>query len=66
MGSKARPARKADNLTVIYEPIVKTMWDPQRLTTLWAFSARYKDSFTFTFYNEIKRRNLHQNLSDNW
>jgi hypothetical protein len=25
------------------------MWDPQRLTTLWAFTARYRDSFTFTF-----------------
>jgi hypothetical protein len=25
---KARPARKADNLTAIFEPIVKVMWDP--------------------------------------
>jgi hypothetical protein len=25
------------------------MWDPQRLTTLWAFMACYRDSFTFTF-----------------
>jgi hypothetical protein len=25
------------------------MWDPQRLTTLWAFTACYRDSFTF-FY----------------
>jgi hypothetical protein len=23
------------------------MWDPQRLTTLWAFTACYTDSFTF-------------------
>jgi hypothetical protein len=23
-----RPARKADNLTAIFEPIVKVMWDP--------------------------------------
>jgi hypothetical protein len=23
------------------------MWDPQRLTTLWAFTACYRDSFTF-------------------
>jgi hypothetical protein len=28
LGSKARPARKADNLTAIFEPIVKVMWDP--------------------------------------
>jgi hypothetical protein len=28
LGSKVRPARKADNLTAIYEPIVKVMWDP--------------------------------------
>jgi hypothetical protein len=36
---KGRPARKADNLTTICEPI--------RLTTLWASTACYKDSFTF-------------------
>jgi hypothetical protein len=23
------------------------MWDPQRLTTLWAFTACYRDSFSF-------------------
>jgi hypothetical protein len=23
------------------------MWEPRRLTTLWAFTASYKDSFTF-------------------
>jgi hypothetical protein len=28
LGSKARPARKADKLTVISEPTVKVMWDP--------------------------------------
>jgi hypothetical protein len=28
LGSKARPARRADNLTAISEPIVKVMWDP--------------------------------------
>jgi hypothetical protein len=28
------------------------MWDPQRLTTLWAFTACYRDSFTLlTFTN---------------
>jgi hypothetical protein len=28
LGSKARPARKADNLNAISEPIVKVMRDP--------------------------------------
>jgi hypothetical protein len=28
LGSKVRLVRGADNLTVIYEPIVLTMWDP--------------------------------------
>jgi hypothetical protein len=39
--SKARPARKADSLTAIFEPIVYIMWDPQRLTTLWTFTTCY-------------------------
>jgi hypothetical protein len=45
-GSKGRPARGSDNLTAICEPIVYKMWGPGRLTTLWAFTACYKDSFT--------------------
>jgi hypothetical protein len=28
LGNKVRPVRGADNLTAIYEPIVKTMLDP--------------------------------------
>jgi hypothetical protein len=47
-GGKGWPTREADNLTVIWEPIVYKMWEPQRLTTLWAFMACYRDSFTFT------------------
>jgi hypothetical protein len=27
------------------------MWEPRRLTTLWAFTACYRDSFTF-FYKD--------------
>jgi hypothetical protein len=46
-GGKGRLARKADNLTAICEPIVKEMWEPRRLTTLWASTACYRDSFTF-------------------
>jgi hypothetical protein len=34
LGSRARPVRRADSLTVICEPTVWTMWDPRRLTTL--------------------------------
>jgi hypothetical protein len=49
-GDKARPARKADNLTAICKPIVKKIWDPRRLTTLWASTACYRDSFTFYIY----------------
>jgi hypothetical protein len=38
-GGKARPAHKADNLIAIYEPTVYKMWEPGRLTTLWASTA---------------------------
>jgi hypothetical protein len=46
-GNKGRPARKADNLNVICELIVRKMWEPRRLTTLWASTACYRDKFTF-------------------
>jgi hypothetical protein len=46
-GGKGRPARKADSLTAICEPIVYKMWEPQRLTNLWAFTACYRDSFLY-------------------
>jgi hypothetical protein len=45
-GGKAEPAGGADNLTAICEPTVYKMWEPRRLTTLWAFMACYRDSFT--------------------
>jgi hypothetical protein len=44
-GGKWRLARKAD-LTAICEQIVYKMWEPQRLTTLWASTACYRDSFS--------------------
>jgi hypothetical protein len=37
---------KANNLAAICELTIYTMWDPQHLTTLYAFSACYWDSFT--------------------
>jgi hypothetical protein len=48
---KWRPARKADNLTAICESIVYKMWEPRRLTTLWAFTACYRDSFPLQVRN---------------
>jgi hypothetical protein len=48
-GGKGRPARKADNLTQFCEPTVLKMWEPHRLTTLWASTTCYRDNFTFTF-----------------
>jgi hypothetical protein len=47
-GVKERPERKADNLTAICESIVWKMWDPRRLTTRWASTACYRNSFTNT------------------
>jgi hypothetical protein len=44
-GCKERPAREADNLTAICEPIVWKMWEPRSLTTQWASTAYYRDSF---------------------
>jgi hypothetical protein len=46
-GSKGPPAHNADNLTAICELIVWKMWEPRRLTILWASTAFYWDSFTF-------------------
>jgi hypothetical protein len=43
-GGKRRPARKADNLTAIYVPIVQKMWKPRRLRTLWAPMAGYRNT----------------------
>jgi hypothetical protein len=44
------PLRKADNLTAI--------WEPLRLTPLWAFTACYGDSFTFFFLQILNPRYL--------
>jgi hypothetical protein len=49
-----RPGREIDNLTAIYESIVWIMWEPRRLTTLWASTACYRDSFIF--YTRIMRK----------
>jgi hypothetical protein len=44
---KGRPSHRAD-ITAICEQTAYKMWDPRRLTTLWASTAGYRDSFTFT------------------
>jgi hypothetical protein len=31
------------------------MWEPRRLTTLWAFTACYKDSFTSYLFTDFCR-----------
>jgi hypothetical protein len=50
------------NLTAIYEPLVKKMWEPRRLTTLWASTACYTDSFTF-FYLTLKSQRILQDYT---
>jgi hypothetical protein len=54
LGSKGLPARGAENLTAICEPIVWKMWEPRRLTSLWAFMACYRDSF-FKYLFKLKK-----------
>jgi hypothetical protein len=46
-GGKGRPARKADNLTAICEPIVQKLWEPRRFTVLWAVTVCYRDSIFY-------------------
>jgi hypothetical protein len=49
LGSRARPERKAGNLTAICEPNVYTVWDPQHLTTLEVSTVCYGDSLNYFF-----------------
>jgi hypothetical protein len=50
-GGKGWQSRKAD-LTAICEQIVQKMWEPRRLTTIWASTACYRDSLTFYIPNK--------------
>jgi hypothetical protein len=54
LGGKSRPARKTDSLTANREPIVYKMWDPRRLTSLWASMACYKDRIAVENYENYK------------
>jgi hypothetical protein len=42
-GVEGRLSLKAGNHTAVIEPIVYKMWEPRRLTTLWASTACYRD-----------------------
>jgi hypothetical protein len=46
---KGHPARKADELTTVCEPIVQKIWESRHLTTLWAFTACYRASLHVQF-----------------
>jgi hypothetical protein len=54
LGSIPRPARKADNLTAIYEPTVQIMSDPQHLKTLCATTAGSGESFIFLSADHVR------------
>jgi hypothetical protein len=60
-GGKRWPARKADNLIGICDPTVY-MWEPRRLTNLWAFTACYGDSFTYDLYARKYRSKSKTNI----
>jgi hypothetical protein len=47
-GGKERLPCRADNLTANTKPIVQTMWELRRPTTLWPSRACYKGWFDFT------------------
>jgi hypothetical protein len=48
-GLKGRPENKPGNFTAICEPIFYKIWEPRHLTTLWAFTACYRDNFIFLY-----------------
>jgi hypothetical protein len=53
-GGKEWPGRKADNFTAICEQVcIEKIWGPGRLTTLWAFTACYRDSFTSYMFEKM-------------
>jgi hypothetical protein len=50
-GSKGRAARKADNLTAPCETVFLKIWEPRHLTNIWASTACYRDSVTFSLHD---------------
>jgi hypothetical protein len=59
--STARTARKAYKLTAIWAPTVYKMSDTRRLTTLWASTACYRDSFALKKSELIRPRDSTHN-----
>jgi hypothetical protein len=57
-GGKGRPAREAEKFTATCEPIVQKMWEPRPLTTLWAYTAYYSDSFIFLPLQLVQSKSL--------
>jgi hypothetical protein len=53
-GGKKRLARRADNLSAIYELNVKKLWEPQPLTTLRASMACTRITLPYLYYIYIK------------
>jgi hypothetical protein len=49
VGSRARPVSETDNLTVIYEPIVYTMWHPRHFKSYGPPTACCGDNFILVF-----------------
>jgi hypothetical protein len=43
---KGRSEREDEYITAICERIVRTLWEPRHLTTLWVSTVCYGDSFT--------------------
>jgi hypothetical protein len=52
-GGKRLLACKADNLIAICELVVYKMREARRLTTIWASTVCYRDTFT-VFYTTVK------------
>jgi hypothetical protein len=50
LGNRARPVRRAENLTAVCEPTVWNIWETQHLTNLQASTSCYADSFTFNVF----------------
>jgi hypothetical protein len=56
---KARPERKADNLSAINEPIFYTLWRPRIFTTPQTFTVCYRDSFTYYIHKMFALHRKH-------
>jgi hypothetical protein len=46
-------AREIDNTVYMWADCLENMWAPRRLTTLWASTACYRNSFTFLAFTKF-------------